>query len=266
MKRILSLIVFIFCFNLFCFSQETEENFWKSITPDNGKFSTQFRENYLGLRISRNIYDDWMNWSSLDVSWDEGLFLGIWNTAGLENAASTGGNELDITAGWKFSKVTEWDLDVTISATYFNLNKVGDWRGSDVWVQSLQISKSFQLSDDHSLQAQVWLEWISEVNDFRGGALVNLSNVNHHWDKMFGVGWLSFNQNFMFPWDDGFKKAGNSSDGLFLRYTPSINFEVTRNLSIFGGVTILTPINSPGDGRDDTEISPFFGATLSFAF
>ncbi len=212
-----------------------------------GSFSTMLQERYIGLRISRNIHEGWMLWNELYLNLPAGFYVDFWDSYALQNRANHAGDELDLMAGWHKTLPAKLELD--LSFALFNLYPLNQWWSGDVAVESFSVARSFRLGD-HVIRPKIQLDWISETSDFRGGALVALPNVSHSWNNPLGVRFLAFNQQAFIAWDDGFKKPGDDSQGIFFRWSGGLDWKLANNLTLtLPGFTALLPIHRGNDGR-----------------
>lgn len=256
--KLLVVLSVVFCVQVTpAFSQDKLEE-WEP----HGSLSFTLQERYFGLRNSRILNDDWMLWTNLYLDLPRGFFTNIWWSVGLDDdeISSNYGDEVHPTFGWK-GKIC--DLDMSISATLINLYPVEKWWHDDAWVQSFTLSKSFSCGN-HVIRPEFWVEWLSKTDDFDNGALVLLPNIKHFWKKPFDIDKLTFSHTTMLVWDDGFDKCKNSSDGLFFRWQGGLEWELSKNTKlILPGLTVLTPLTDPHDGRGG-ETSLNFAIRYSF--
>ena len=227
-----------------------------------GFISSTFQEKYVGLRVSRNFYDDPMHWTEAYLDLPNNFFLDVWWSIDLQDdeISSTWGDEVDFTLGWQ-SKL--WDMDAVFSVSQYICAPFGElWGKSNAWSQDFILSKKISLNEDHSITPSFWVGYISINDNFEEGAMFTLPNIKHEWKKPFGIENLTFSQTAMLAWDDGF--CDNSSDGLFLRYTPALNWQISDRLSITApGAILLNPLTDPHDGRgSETSLS----ASIAYKF
>ncbi len=150
-----------------------------------GYVSSGPQHGYIGKRISRQLFDGWMEWTELQLEFPKGFFVNIWDASQLENLKprTHAGDEMDLTAGWRGD--IPGDIKLRLSTTLFNLYPKDQWWKKDAAVQSLWLSKEYKLGK-HSLIPEMRLEWISKTSDFGGGALVTIPNITHVWREPFG--------------------------------------------------------------------------------
>ena len=213
-----------------------------------GELSFTFEEQYIGLRVSKVLYDRSVLWSNLYLDLPGGFYLNGWWSVDLQDdeVSSTWADEFDSTLGYKW-KIN--DFDASISASLYNIIPLRKWWNENVWSQDFTLSKTFSYGD-HSISPEFWIGWISETNDFESGSLFMLPNVKHFWKEPFGIEKLTFSQTIMLAWDDGFNMCGNKSDGIFIRWMPGLNWEIGKNTTLVApAITILGALTDPHDGR-----------------
>ena len=223
--------------------------------------SSGVQHGYLGKRVSRNIYPGLMLWSELDCDLPCHAFLNVWDSTKLDNGAGHGGDELDLTFGFQ-GKLG--DYNVKISSSLLNVYPLDKWWNGDIAVQSLFVSRDFKLGD-HTIQPEMRVEWTAKTDDFGGGALILMPSVTDIWSHPFGIKRLTFVQKATVAWDDGFNGAGNNSSGVFAYGDWSLNWELTKHISVtLPSIGLIIPLHDAHDGRNKTE--PTFGASLTFRF
>lgn len=213
-----------------------------------GYLSLKLEENYISLRPSRLVHDDWMLWTELNLELPKGFFVNIWHSVGLDDneLSSNDGDEIDITAG-----ITRriLDFDLSLSFTFFNLYKLGDWSNNNVMSEAIKISKEFHFKN-HSIRPELWIEWVHETDKFNDGAIELFPNITHVWNKPFSIKPLTFFHKTIIVWDDGHNFANNSSDGVFLRWCAGLQWSLTQRAVItLPGFTGLMRLSQPHDGR-----------------
>jgi len=227
-----------------------------------GSLSFTWQEYYIGLRVSRVFYEDSMLWTDLYLNLPKGFFVDLWWSADLQDSdlSSTGGDELDTTLGWQ-NKLFGLDAMVSVSQ-YTCLPSKGFWGEGHAWSQDLILSKTFKVSERHTVTPAFWIGYLSFNDDFMKGALYMLPNVKHIWEEPFGIKRLTFSHTAMLAWDDGF--VNNSSDGIFLRWMPGLNWKLSDNLTLTApGAIVVEPLTDPHDGRGD-ELSLNFSLAYHF--
>jgi len=266
-KLVLFSFIITVVFSTTCvFAKESDEQNTKWV---HGSLSTGLEQRYLAPRPSRLINDELMIWTNLYLEANKGpakgLFVNLWNSYGLDDNdwSSNNGDEVDLTLGWNGKA---YNLDISISASFFNQHPIEDWE--DTWVPTVKVSKEFKFKwfrDDHFIRPQIWIEWLSKTKEFDDGAFVTLSNIKHQWKKPFDIEFLTFSQTIMMPWDDGFDGAENDSDGFFLRWNADLTWKVSDKMLIkLPTFTILQPLTHTDDGRDRRTTS--WGFRIIFPF
>ncbi|GEM_PF-3555092 len=241
-----------------CQEKKSEEKF-----DVHGYISTGPQYGYIGRRISRNLFPGWMQWTELDINLENGVFLNLWDSMALERLPSNthAGDEFDATIGWRGE--IPGDFRLRLSTTLFNLYPIDTWWTKDVAVQSLWLSKQFDLGE-HSLIPELRTEWISKTSDFGGGALILIPMITHVWQRPFGIEKLKLFNTSAFARDDGFNGAGNNSKGIFYRWDGAIELKLSKNLFLTPSVTVQVPLNNPHDGRENVEVAS--GISLRYKF
>jgi hypothetical protein len=215
-----------------------------------GYLSLRLEENYIAVRSSRLVHDDAMLWSELNLELPKGFFMNIWHSVGLDDneLSSNDGDEIDITAG-----ITRkiFDFDVSLSCTFFNLYKLGDWSNNNVMSDTIKISKEFYFKR-HTIIPELWVEWVHETDKFNDGAIELFPNITHVWNKPFSIEPFTFFHKTIIVWDDGHNFAGNSSDGVFLRWCAGLDWSINKHIVLtLPGFTGLKRLTNPHDGRGD---------------
>jgi len=227
-----------------------------------GFLSTTWQQQYIGLRVSGVFYKESMLWTELYLNLPNNFFMDLWWSADLQDSdlSSTGGDEFDTTFGWQ---TKFFGLDAMVSVSQFTcLPSKGFLGEGHAWSPDLILSKSFKINEKHTVTPAFWIGYLSFNDDFWKGALYTLPNIRHDWKEPFGIEKLTFSHTVMFPWDDGF--IANSSDGLFFRWMPAFNWQLSKHLTLTApGVIIVEPITDPHDGRGD-EISLNFSLAYHF--
>lgn len=256
--RLLNIVLVLVSFTALCQTNKPEEGF-----DIHGYLSTGSQYGYIGRRISRNIFPGWMEWTELDLGFDNGVFLNLWDSVALERLQSKthAGDELDVTIGWR-GEISR-DFKLRLSTTLFNLHPIETWWTRDVALQSLWISKQFDFGK-HSLIPELRTEWISKTSDFGGGALVLIPMLTHVWRAPFGFEKVNLLNTSAFSRDDGFDGPGNNSKGIFYRWDVGIELRLAKNLFLSPGFTVQVPLNNPHDGRENVEIAS--GISLKYKF
>jgi len=228
-----------------------------------GYLSVTWQERYIGLRVSGLFYEDPMLWTELFLNLPKGFFADFWLSTDTQDGDinSSWGDEFDFTLGW----MTSWNkLDVIISASqYVCLPSNHLWGSGNAWSADLIVSRDVESPwKDHSFTLSFWTGYLAMNDEFEKGAAYLLPNVKHTWKHPFGIGGCTFSQTAMFAWDDGFNS--NSSDGVFLRWMPSLNWKLTDSLNLTApGFIWVNPLTDPHDGRGE-EKSVNFAINYSF--
>ncbi len=215
-----------------------------------GTLSSSWMQRYLGLRVSRVLYDKPMLWTDLYLDLPNGFFVDALWSLDLQDdeLSSSRGDEFDPTIGYKWKM---GDLDASVSATMFNTFPLRKWWDGNVWAQDFSLSRSFSFWN-HTISPEFRIGYISKTKDFDEGALYLLPNIKHSWKNPLGIRGLTFSQTIMLAWDDGFDPPGNDSDGVFLRWTSGLGWKVGENTTLVApSFTLLTPIRDSNDGRGE---------------
>jgi len=227
-----------------------------------GSLSFTWQQQYIGLRVSSIFYDDSMLWTDLYLNLPKNFFVDLWWSADLQDSdlSSTGGDEFDTVIGWR-TKL--FGLDAVISVSNFTVLPEGGFCGDGhAWSPDLILSKTIKVNEKHTVTPAFWMGYLSFYDDFEKGALYTLPNIRHDWEEPLGIQKLTFSHTVMFAWDDGF--VNNSSDGLFLRWTPAFNWQLSDCLTLTApGAIIVEPLTDPHDGRGD-EFSLNFSLAYHF--
>ncbi|RJR31152.1 hypothetical protein C4569_02890 [Candidatus Parcubacteria bacterium] len=230
-----------------------------------GSIETGYEERYLTLRTNRLIHNGPMQWTNLRLEFPN-FFFNIWSSAELSDEANNCGQEIDITAGLK---AQAYGLEAKISTTLLDLYPVETFWKDDNWAQTLELTKQIKLSEKQSLKAQAVIEWLSPAADFSDGCLALRPNIGYFVNQPFGdlpiLAGLELKNNFMINWNDGFKRANNSYDGVFLRYTGGIIWKIAEDIQLQApGITVLIPLTRTDDDRD--EVNSSLNCRLIFNF
>jgi len=228
--------------------QEEESNPWEL----SGYIMTGFEQRYLALRTSRMVHDGAMQWSKLHLELPH-AFFDIWASSQLSDEEGNSGKEIDFTAGL-YCEI--YGCDVRLSATLFNTHLVDKIWEDDAWVQTLEVSKKYEFGK-HTIKPQAVVEWLSKTDDISGGCIVLRPNITHTIKQPIkGINRLNFTHNLMLVWDDGFKPPKNSDDGIFMRYSAGMIWQITDHFKVQApGVTVLAPLSCGDDGRNQVETS-----------
>lgn len=250
-------MIFTVCVILFINVLQAEER-WNP----HGYISSTLQERYIGLRVSSNFYNDWMHWTEAYIDLPDGFFLDVWNSRdiGDNEIASTSGDEIDLTIGWQKDLL---GFNATLSVNQYICPPFKEaWGKSNASSQDLVLSKRFLIGKKHTITPSLWIGYISMNDEFEKGAFFTLPNIKHNWENPFNIDLLNFSQTIMLAWDDGF--CNNSSDGLFLRWMPGLNWKISDCLTITApGVIVLQPLTNTHDARG-REASINFSATYKF--
>ena len=198
-------------------------------------------------------YDDPVIQTDITTAFSNGLELGIWHSAGLndDDLSSDFGDEIDYTMGWS-GKIKETNVSGGIS--YFDIFELGTRKkgdgAADVIRPYVAASQSFELSESQKLGPTAKLEGRMRAYGDANLGLTLYLGAQHGWTINPQ---LSFNQKLRLVDDTGsigFEKI------LLGRYDAGFVYDLGKTVSwnVFS-VTATTPITSPKNGQKS-------GATL----
>jgi len=261
MKTSLGIAAIIFA--LFVCSPTTHADIETNSWLLNGSLSISLQERYIGIRVSRVLYDGVSLWSDLTVNLPKGFYVNVWNHYGIgDRVVSKQPGELDLTLGWRQS-VPWLGLEVGLATTYLNNSPLDLWWERDAWAQSAILSKTYTFGQ-YTLKPQLRVEWISRTTDIGGGALVLMPNVSHTWRRVFGIKPLSFIHQIFVIHDDGFDLPKNDSEGYFLRWNAGLRWQLNkRTILTLPSFIAQVPIHRGDDGRGKASS---WGSSLVFSF
>ncbi|MDD5110232.1 MAG: hypothetical protein PHI63_03375 [Patescibacteria group bacterium] len=234
-----------------------------------GFLSFTLQQRYVGTFTSRLLHDGWMAWTELNVQLPKGFYADLWWTYGLDdnNVNSNKGDEFEPNFGWKGK--LPYDLCLHLFFRYFDFYPLDEWYDSDCWIQGAALARDFVLGKDsphgtHTIRPELLAGYLSEVNDFIGGAAVLLPNVTYTWAKPLGYQYLTIANQVYLQYDDGFDRPCNDT-GLFFRWQGGLQWQVADNVILtLPGILALVSMVDHNDDRLDEVFS--FNAAVKLIF
>jgi hypothetical protein len=160
-----------------------------------------FRSQYLGTDVGTPFYNKPVQQGNITFAHSSGLFLDIWTSVGFDNEWNENfAYEIDYTLGYS-RKVG--NLDVTLSAAYYDCFGLGEGPVNDVVMFSIDVAwPTIQVNDRLSLTPSIGYGyyWIpSSETDSEGGNVANIGldcsyQLSSKWSVAFSPGIL---------WHDG---------------------------------------------------------------
>lgn len=193
------------------------------------------------------IQTDWF------VTLPKGFYADLWTSNGFDGDWSGGfDDEIDYTVGWT---TTAFTVDLDIALTYWQLFDLGEGDG-DALVPSVKLSRSFKLSEAHSITPYTKFETLFIHNDSASNGWTVYAGVTHEWT--ISDRW-SLSQELSAAYDDGVFRGEAGAIG---RYAAKLSYQCSEQLSVGLGLKLFVPIADFNDR--ETEI--VFGLTASFKF
>ncbi len=222
------------------------------------KGQTVVRSQYVGFDDGLVFYPDAVMQGNITLAHRSGLFLDLWYSSGFNTAWSTNwDDEIDYTLGWN-GKING-DLDLSISATYFDNYGVGDLLYNDVvkgfvriGLPTSKINESFSLTPFAS-----WTGYFipDDKTPFEGGNVFALGL-----DSELAIAcWLKVASTTVIGWDDG---CFGVKPGSIFRHTSTVNVQISEHVTWNAlEATIYVPL-----GNRNMRNEVVLGTGLSWSF
>lgn len=194
--------------------------------------------------------------SDVVITERHGFYLSIWDSVSLAGRGSENyGNEIDWTLGWS-GVVKGLSLDLGIG--YFDLWRLMKVPEGDVIFPSLQVGRSLELSDRHTLTpyGKIVLPTSAKGDTLDGGVIAQIG-VKHKWDLWQGS---TVNQAVALTRDDG---PYGLRPGCVGHYSMGVTTPIGKHFALeFPSVKIVQPLGQSG-GRA-TQFVALMGVSFSF--
>jgi len=202
-------------------------------------------------------YEDAVLQTNLRAEFENGLYLGVMGSAGLRGRDnSLGGDEIDLTAGWK---TQAFGLNMDMGLTYLNYIDMGNRSVvSDALMPYLEVSKDYKLTSTQSINPYIRHEQVF-VTDGDGNGSYSYLGVRHTWSPEM-IARLSLRSDFAIAYDSG---AYGDEEGFNALYTGRADYKLTSHLVVS---PLIVKVGAPLSGIDGRNTNASVGAGLAYNF
>jgi hypothetical protein len=260
MKRMTTVLALVLAFSwVFCVGAEEAD-----VVSTNHQWAlhgyamTRLYDHYLSFRTGTPLTRTPVLWSEMEVNFPKGIYFQGFGSYGLSEAPEQKlGNQIDMVAGKRWT-IGEFKLDSNVR--FSDITPVGTWWNGDLVYLNLIFSRDFKIPNhpNHILRPTIYSEWMTYVDRFDQGAMLEQVGFAHIWKSPLGIKPLSIVHCDYFSWCDQWVKT---PPGFFFRSDVSFNWHVTKRLDIIcpGGRFVAGL-----DGTRGNDKSLMAGARFSF--
>ena len=236
-------------------AQTISTNQWEP----HGFVSVKAYDHYQSSRLGSSLTRTPVIWSEAEFLLPKGFYINSFGSYSISEAPDQKmGNQIDLVLGkrWKLSDLKELKLDFGVR--YSNVAPLGEWINGDLVYINLVISRDFVLSPHHTIRPSIYSEWMSCIDAYDRGALIEKLGFTHIWKAPFGIKSLSFVSCNFFSYAGQF---GKMQEGVFFWSDVSFNWRVTPKLElVLPGCRFIKDM----DGTREDNKSLMAGARLTF--